>query len=59
MKITPEDMDDVRAALARFEDPFGSGPANEQRDIALALILVRIYDRGYEAAINDHPWDRA
>lgn len=48
MKVTPEDMDAVRnlifEAQYRHQDP-------EQRDTALALILVRLYDRGYNQAV--------
>ncbi|MCA1839948.1 MAG: hypothetical protein LC723_06415 [Actinobacteria bacterium] len=46
MKITSEDMDDVR-------DLTGCAVPNERRDIALALILVKIYDRGYKQGHDD------
>lgn len=48
MKITPEDMEAVRITMyssITWED------AN--RDVALGLILVGIYDRGYQQALAD------
>lgn len=54
MKITPEDMDNVRDVLKRSQTAGGGYvPYDSQRDIALALILVRIYDRGYEQGHDD------
>ncbi len=50
MKITPEDMDDVREAC-NLRTPYHSIDY-EARDTALALILGRIYDRGYNAAVE-------
>ncbi len=55
MKITPEDMNDVREAC-NLRTPYYSIDY-EARDIALAFILTRIYDRGYDAAIDDKYWD--
>lgn len=58
MKITPEDMDHVRAVLHRFETNLHLNPTeptyvNELRDTALALILADIYDRGYANGMSD------
>lgn len=58
MKITPEDMDHVRAVLHRFETNLHLNPTeptyvNELRDTGLALILVDIYDRGYKEGHSD------
>lgn len=57
MKITPEDMDDVRDVLRRSARttrlPGEFAEVDEQRDIALALILVRIWDRGYKHGQDD------
>lgn len=50
MKITPEDMDAVRSVLTRYQ---AYSHYDEQRDIALALILVRIYDRGYAEGYDE------
>ncbi len=48
MKITPEDMQAIRDVWFDPEWPF-KARGLEERDTALALILVSIYDRGYEA----------
>lgn len=53
MKVVPEDMDDVREVIKRSWMPRGFYMTDEQRDIALALIMVRIWDRGYEQALAD------
>lgn len=54
MKITPEDMDAVRDVLDRAETAHGlRGKIVQDRDRALATILERIYDRGYQGGFND------
>ena len=58
MKITPEDMDAVRGVWYEPEWPYRTR-TQEECDTALALILVSIYDRGYEQrGIDDlnHPY---
>lgn len=53
MKITPQDMDDVRAVLGELPT---RGSHQNSRDLALALIMVRIYDCGYEQALKDREY---
>ncbi len=50
MKITPEDMDDVREIFRRG---YSTPPDSEPDDIALAFILVRIWDRGHKAGYDE------
>ena len=45
-KITPEDMDAVRALMHPDDNYYAHHPG--QRDIVLASILIRIWDRGFE-----------
>ncbi len=60
MKVTPEDMDRIRDAInMTMAEPH----RYEERDIALACLLYGIYDRGYNAAMDDirndlSDWDR-
>lgn len=56
MKITPDDMDAVRKAC-NLRTPYYSIDY-EARDIAIALILTNIYDRGYKQGMEDNYWDR-
>lgn len=57
MKITPEDMDAVRKVFNHASNEFylsgGDQSAHDNRDIDLARILARIYDRGYKQALKD------
>lgn len=51
MKITPEDMGKVRQVFR--EDEWRAPLTQEERDLALAHILERIYDRGYAEGRSD------
>lgn len=54
MKIEPEDMDELRDAFTRSYVTFEGGPSeDDRRDIALASILIRMYDRGYDSGYMD------
>lgn len=52
MKITPEDMQAIRDVWFDPEVPFRIR-VEEESDTALALILVGIWDRGYQQALSD------
>lgn len=54
MKVNPSDMDDIRSILHMY-DPFAPDVARENdiRDIALARILCRLWDRGYWEGLRD------
>ena len=58
MKITPEDVAAVRKVFNdgsnAFFDRAGDQSAHDERDIALGLLLVDIYDRGYEEGRRLH-----
>lgn len=58
MKITETDMDNVREVIKKSWSPRGFHTFDEIRDTALALILVRIYDRGYIQATHDIQADK-
>lgn len=52
MKITPADMQAIRDVWFEPEWPF-KVRGLEERDVALGLLLVAIYDRGYEEGWRD------
>lgn len=53
MKVTPEDMAAVRVVLREHFPEYGPRGTDDRLDIALALILVGIWDRGYDTACQD------
>lgn len=51
MKILPEDMDAIRTLFHEYWTDEDIEP--DERDMSLAFILVRIYDRGYAEGWED------
>ena len=50
MKIYPNDMDEL---FKRFNITSSEPHKHEERDMALAQLLIKIYDRGYSKGYLD------